>query len=151
MSCSPAGCVRPGRVGDLCWLDLDGDGLQGMDEPGVPGVKITLLRDGQEIAQTVSDQYGFYRFSDLYPAVYTLQVAPPGQVKPTKQRTDIPMIASSLLETDASVCETAEFPVESDKANYNVDLGFVCRQNGVLPTGVGEGKKQTWNSSADDN
>ena len=145
------GCVLPGRVGDLCWLDLDGDGLQGMDEPGVPGVKITLLRDGQEIAQTVSDQYGFYRFSDLYPAVYTLQVAPPGQVKPTKQRTDIPMIASSLLETDASVCETAEFPVESDKANYNVDLGFVCRQNGVLPAGVGEGKKQTWNSSADDN
>ena len=145
------GCVLPGRVGDLCWLDLDGDGLQGMDEPGVPGVKITLLRDGVEIAQTVSDQYGFYRFSDLYPAVYSLQVAPPGQIKPTKQRTDIPMIASVLLETDASVCESAEFPVESDKANYNVDLGFVCRQNGVLPAGVGEGKQQKWNGSADDN
>ena len=144
------GCVLPGRVGDLCWLDLDGDGLQGMDEPGVPGVRITLLRDGAAIAETLSDQYGFYRFSDLYPAVYTLQVAPPGQVKPTRQRTDIPMISSVLNETDGSVCESGEFPVESDKANYNVDLGFVCRKDGVLPAGVGEGKKQKWNSSADD-
>ena len=59
------GCVLPGRLGDLCWLDLDGDGLQGMDEPGIPGVKITLLRDGEFVAETVSDQYGFYRFSDL--------------------------------------------------------------------------------------
>ena len=31
------GCVLPGRMGDFCWLDLDGDGLQGMDEPGIPG------------------------------------------------------------------------------------------------------------------
>lgn len=141
------GCVLPGRAGDLCWLDLDGDGLQGMDEPGIPGVKITLLRDGEVIAETVSDQYGFYRFSDLYPAYYTLQVAPPGQVKPTKHRTDIPMICSILEETDESSCVSVEFQVESDKANYNADLGFVLRRDGVYPEGVGEGKKQKWTNA----
>ena len=141
------GCVLPGRAGDLCWLDLDGDGLQGMDEPGIPGVKITLLRDGEVIAETVSDQYGFYRFSDLYPAYYTLQAAPPGQVKPTKYRTDIPMISSILEETSESTCVSVEFQVESDKANYNVDLGFVCRQDGVYPAGVGEGKTQKWKNA----
>lgn len=141
------GCVLPGRAGDLCWLDLDGDGLQGMDEPGIPGVKIILLRDGQTVAETVSDQYGFYRFNDLYPAVYTLSVTPPAEVKPTKHRTDIPMIASILEETDGDTCKSIEFQVQSDKANYNADLGFVCRRNGVMPAGVGEGKKQKWKNA----
>ena len=144
------GCVLPGRMGDLCWLDLNGDGLQGMDEPGIPGVKITLMRDGTAVAETETDQYGFYRFNDLYPASYTLQVTAPSEVKPTKHRTDIPMIASVLEEDDREICESAEIQVESDKANYNADIGFVCRKNGVYPAGVGEGKKQTWIASFSD-
>ena len=139
------GCVLPGRVGDFCWLDLDGDGLQGMDEPGIPGVEIILLRDGVTVAETVSDQYGFYRFNDLYPASYTLLVTPPAEVKPTVHRTDIPMIASVLEETEDDTCSSIEFHVESDKANYNADLGFVLRRNGELPAGIGEGKTQQWN------
>ena len=138
------GCVLPGRVGDLCWLDVDGDGLQGMDEPGIPGVRIVLMRDNEVVAETVSDQYGFYRFNDLYPATYMLSVTPPEEVRPTKRRTDIRIIASILEETDEETCESAEFQVESDKANYNADLGFVCRREGVLPPGTGEGKQQEW-------
>ena len=141
------GCVLPGRVGDVCWLDLDGDGLQGMNEPGIPGVKITLMRDGEKVAETVSDQYGFYRFNDLYPATYSLQVTAPDEVKPTKHRTDIPMIASILEESSGGIYTSVEFQVESDKANYNVDLGFICRKDGLLPAGVGEGKKQIWKRS----
>ena len=138
------GCVLPGSVGDLCWLDLDGDGLQGMDEPGIPGVEIVLLREGETIARTVSDQYGFYRFNDLYPASYTLQVTPPAEVKPTAHRTDIPLIASVLQETEDSTCFSVEFQVESDKANYNIDLGFKLRRDGIIPAGTGEGKTQQW-------
>ena len=138
------GCVLPGRVGDFCWLDLDGDGLQGMDEPGIPGVKIVLLRDGECVDETVSDEYGFYRFNDLYPAAYTLEVTPPDEVRPTVKRTDIRLIASVLDETDGEICTCGEFTVQSDKANYNVDLGFVCRREGVVPAGTGEGRKQIW-------
>ena len=142
------GCVLPGRLGDFCWLDLDGDGLQGMDEPGIPGVRIVLRRDGETIAETESDQYGFYRFYDLYPAVYTMEVTPPSEVKPTVKRTDIRMIASVLEESDAESCVSAEIQVESDKANYNADLGFVDRQKGVNPPGINEGKKQNWTKIA---
>ncbi|MBR2660964.1 MAG: hypothetical protein IKE15_06125 [Clostridia bacterium] len=141
------GCVLPGRAGDFCWLDLDGDGLQGMDEPGIPNVKIVLQRDGETVAETVTDQYGFYRFNDLYPAVYTLQVTPPEEVKPTVHRTDIPLIASVLEDADEAVCVSAEFTVESDKGNYNADIGFVCRRNGIMPAGVGEGKTQIWKAA----
>ena len=145
------GCVLPGRVGDFCWLDLDKDGLQGMDEPGIPGVKISLMRDGAVVAETTSDQYGFYRFSDLYPAVYTLKVTPPAEVKPTAHRDDIRLIVSALQETDEPVCESVEIAVESNKANYNVDLGFVSR-NGAIPAGTGEGQKQLWTgTTGDDN
>ena len=138
------GCVLPGRMGDFCWLDLDGDGLQGMDEPGIAGVQIELQRNGETIAETVTDQYGFYRLEDLYPAVYTLSVTPPAEVKATKKRTDIRIIASVLEEDGEDTFESAEIPVESDKANYNADIGFVCRRDGVLPPGIGEGKTQVW-------
>lgn len=138
------GCVLPGRLGDFCWLDRDRDGLQGMDEEGIPGVRIELVRDGQTVVETVTDQYGFYRFDDLYPANYILRVTPPEEVKPTVHRTDIRLIASVLEETEDETCESVELQVESDRANYNADLGFVLRSPDVLPAGIGEGKKQNW-------
>lgn len=142
------GCVLPGRMGDWCWLDLDGDGLQGMDEPGIPNVIVELVRDGSVLAEAVSDQYGFYRFEDIYPGVYTLRVTPPSEVRPTKRRTDIRIIASVLGEEGDTSFETSEIQVESDKANYNADLGFICRRDGVLPPGTGEGKTQDWTGLA---
>ena len=71
-------------------------------------------------------------------------VTPPAEVKPTRKRSDIRIIASALEETDGDVCYTGEITVESDRANYNVDLGFVSRRKGVLPDGYGQGKTQNW-------
>ena len=138
------GCVLPGRLGDFCWLDLNGDGLQGAGEAGIPNVRIELQRNGETVAETVTDQYGFYRFTDLYPAAYTLRVTPPAEVKPTVPRTDLRIIASVLTETEDEVCTSGLVTVESNKDNFNADLGFVCRREGVIPAGVGEGKKQIW-------
>lgn len=138
------GCVLPGSLGDFCWLDLNGDGLQAGDELGIAGVRVEVLRDGVPVAEVKTDQYGFYRVTDLYPAVYTLRVTPPVEVKPTRKRSDIRIIASALEETDGDVCYTGEITVESDRANYNVDLGFVTRRKGVLPDGYGQGKTQNW-------
>ena len=115
-----------------------------MDEPGIPNVRIELLRDGEFIAETETDQYGFWRFEDLYPAVYTLRVTAPDEVVATKQRTDIRIIASVLEEDGSGIYESAEIQVESDKANYNADIGFICKKDGVVPAGTGEGKKQIW-------
>ena len=140
------GCVLPGRLGDLCWLDLNGNGLQDYNENGIPGVRIELLRNGEAVAETVSDQYGFYRFEEVYPAVYTLRVTAPAEVLPTVPREDIRLIASVLEESDSNTCFSREVVVQSGKANYNADLGFVCREQGVLPAGVGEGATQDWTS-----
>ena len=139
------GCVLPGALGDICWLDLNRDGLQGAGEGGIPGVRVEAQRNGFTVAETVTDQYGFWRLPDLYPAVYTLIVTAPSEVKPTVRRTDIPIIASVLEETDGSVCYAYDIAVESDCPNYNADLGFVLRRDDVLPAGYGQGATQIWN------
>ena len=134
------GAVLPGSLGDLVWLDENGNGLQDTGDGGIPGVKIELIRNDEVVAETVSDQYGFYRFTDVYPAAYTLRVTAPSQVKPTKLRTDIPLIVSVLGEEGTSV----PVSVLSDKANRNADLGFVLVKKGEYPEGYGQGVTQNW-------
>ena len=138
------GSVLPGTIGDRCWLDLNGNGYQDGDEPGLPGVTIELTRNGVTMAQTVSEKDGFYWFREVYPAVYTLKVTAPAEVKPTQKRTDIYLIVSSLLESEEAVAVSDPIQVQSDVTNYNMDLGFVLRQAGVYPAGLGEGRKMDW-------
>lgn len=144
------GGVLPGTLGDLCWLDENGNGLQDSGEMGIPGVVIELVRGGETVAQTVSDQYGYYRFRDVYPAVYILQVTAPDEVKPTQHREDVPLAASVLLEGEGSVCVTGEVTVESDTDCRNADLGFVLREQGKYPAGYGEGATQDWTKPGKD-
>ena len=132
--------VLPGRLGDKVWLDLNRNGIQDGGEGGIPSVTIELVKDGNVIASTVSDQYGYYVFEDLYPAEYTLHVTWPAEVVPTTLRTDLGQIVSVLQEDGTSV----PVRVESNKANYAADLGFVLVEEGKLPAGYGEGEQQTW-------
>ena len=134
------GSVLPSRLGDRVWLDENGNGLQDMDEGGIPGVLIELIRDGEVVESTTSDEYGFYFFQSIYPATYTLRVTAPDTIRPTTLRTDYPAAASILTETGESVPVT----VASDSRNYNADLGFVLVTPGVYPAGYGEGTQQDW-------
>ena len=138
------GCVLPGRLGDYCWLDLNEDGLQAGDEPGLAGIRIALQRDGVTVAETTTNEYGFYRFVDLYPATYTIKVDAPAEVKPTRRRTDLQIIASVLQETEDGEAYSVPVTVESNRNQYDADLGFVCRKEGVLPAGAGQGAIQDW-------
>ncbi len=135
-----AGVVLPGRLGDKVWLDLNGNGLQDGDEGGIPGVNIELLRGEKVIDSAVSDQYGYYVFEDLYPTEYTLRVNWPAEVVPTILRTDVHQIVSVLQENGMSI----PVAVESNKANYAADLGFVLLEEGKYPAGYGEGATQNW-------
>ena len=134
------GSVRSGRLGDFCWLDLNGNGLQDGDEGGIPGVVINLTRNGEIVAETVSDQYGFYIFKELYPGEYVIRAAYPAEVKPTVLRTDLPHIVSVLGENGQSI----PVPVDSDGVSYGADLGFVLIDKDHLPAGYGEGMTQDW-------
>ena len=47
-------------------------------------------------------------------------------------------------EADVSPALSVLLTVESNRSQYNADLGFVCRVDGVLPAGAGEGEIQDW-------
>ena len=141
------GAVLPGTIGDMCWLDVNENGLQDGGEYGIPHVKVELIRNGEAVAETETDQYGLYFFREVYPAVYTLRVTAPAEVKPTRHRTDIPLIASSLLETEGTEAETDSFAVASDSVNFNLDLGFILRQAGNFPAGYGEQETMDWSKT----
>ena len=144
------GSVLPGTIGDYCWLDENGNGFQDGGEYGVPHVKVELMRNGSAVAETETDQYGLYFFREVYPAVYTLRVTLPAEVGPTRHRTDIPLISSSLLEDGEGEAFTDSFQVVSDSVNFNIDLGLALREEGVYPAGYGEQEIMDWSKTYTD-
>ena len=141
------GAVLPGTIGDYCWLDVNGNGWQDGGELGIPHVKVELVRNGETVAETETDQYGLYFFREVYPAVYTLKATAPSEVKPTQKRTDIPLIVSSLNETEEETAYTDEFAVASDSTDFNIDLGYALRRPGEYPEGYGEQETMDWSKA----
>jgi len=62
-------------IGDFVWNDLDGDGIQDQDEPGVEGIRVVLL-DGQGgfLADTTSGPNGEYAFTGLCAGDYMVDL-----------------------------------------------------------------------------
>ena len=136
------GGVLPSSLGDLAWLDEDGDGWYDTSEPGLPGVALRLMRNGETVAETTTDAYGYYQFTNLYPSTYSLEVTYPAEVKPTKPGAGL--MTSLLPESEESVSVIEDVQVESNAANRNVDMGFVLREEGVYPAGIGDAPTQDW-------
>ncbi|MFK7904519.1 MAG: SdrD B-like domain-containing protein, partial [Chitinophagales bacterium] len=71
-----AGYYEPVTIGDLVWLDLNGDGVQNQDENGIGGVTVFVLNDdGNVVGTTTTSSNGFYTFDNLAPGSYTVSVA----------------------------------------------------------------------------
>ncbi len=78
------GLFTPASIGDRVWRDTNGDGVQDPDEPGVPGVPVTLhVPDGTVLASTITDPSGACRFDTLTPGPYFISLAPPPGLVPT--------------------------------------------------------------------
>lgn len=70
--------INLASIGNIVWLDSNGDGLQNSNETGIPGIDVTLYdEDGQSVAVTESDNLGLYMFSNLEPGRYSLGFALP--------------------------------------------------------------------------
>lgn len=67
-----------GTIGDYVWLDLNQDGSQDPEEPGVSAVTMTLLNSsGGIVAVTRTDAYGHYLFADILPGSYQVTISLP--------------------------------------------------------------------------
>ena len=75
-----AGYVRPGKIGDMVWLDLNGNGFFQTGEPGISNIKVKLFTTtGVLIDSTITsnqpggDFVGFYQFINVRPGNYYLK------------------------------------------------------------------------------
>ena len=65
--------IPTGSIGDYVWDDLNRDGLQDEDEPGIAGATVELWQDGLMIDSTTTDADGFYLFDGLYEGAYEVK------------------------------------------------------------------------------
>ena len=73
-----AGLLILAAIGDFVWHDLNGDGVQGSGEPGIPGVQVNLYKgDGTFVGTTFTNANGYYLFDFLYPGNYYLEFVDP--------------------------------------------------------------------------
>ncbi len=69
------GYQQLGSLGDTVWNDMNGNGIQDANEPGIPNVTVLLNAPG--VVQTATtDSDGRFMFSDLPPTVYTVSINP---------------------------------------------------------------------------
>lgn len=61
-------------LGDYVWNDLNQDGVQDLNEPGVPGVTVTLYDSNRNaISSTTTNSNGKYQFTGLTPGTYYVE------------------------------------------------------------------------------
>ncbi len=133
-----------GKLGDYAWLDLDGDGMQDAGEPGIPDIRIRLYQYGQLAGQADTDNYGRYLFTGLYPGVYRLEADVPDEIKPTKNQSEFPLVASVLIPAEEGVAFAEGIIVPSGGRNLNCDLGFVLLKEGRLPDSLLHLPQKDW-------
>lgn len=89
----------PGAIGDRVFNDLDGDGIQDPNEPGLSGVTITLTDANGQTRTITTDANGNYQFTDVPPGSYTVTVTPPaGFNGTTPSSQSVTLTAGQTLE-----------------------------------------------------
>lgn len=120
----------PAVIGSRVWNDLDGDGRQDDNEPGVSGVMLTVtLADGSpvrniygELVQpTYTDAQGNYLFSDLpLGQIYRVEINYPAGVKPTVSVDGISRDRDSSTNFATSVLVTP-----TRRVDFTLDFGLI--------------------------
>ena len=133
-----------GEIGDRAWLDENGNGMQDVGEPYLPGIKIELYQHGEKITETVTNAYGKYMISDIYPGEYEMRVTMPAELKATVCQTEFPLVASIMPQEKGTTVTVPSVIVPSGGRNLHCDLGFQLRKKGVYPDCMNDIPVKDW-------
>ncbi|MFN0201684.1 MAG: SdrD B-like domain-containing protein [Bacteroidia bacterium] len=112
-----------GSIGDFAWNDLNQNGIQDAGEPGLPQVVVNLLdTNGNTIATTTTDEFGYYVFTNVPAGNYALQfIAPTGYTLGTQNAGGDDDKDS---DPDATTGITAYFTLPAGALITNQDAAF---------------------------
>ncbi|WP_142351727.1 SdrD B-like domain-containing protein, partial [Staphylococcus sp. HMSC057C08] len=90
-------------VGDKVWEDTNKDGVQNSNEPGIPGVEVTLTKPDGSTVTTTTDNNGNYEFTNLPNGDYTITFETPEGYEPTTPNVGNPELDSNGTTTTVTV------------------------------------------------
>ncbi len=120
----PPSCsvTPPATLGDFVWNDLDKDGIQDPNEPGISGVTVQLKDCNNNVLQTIqTNANGLYLFENLTPGCYRIGVVKPAgfDFSPANQTND-----QQDSDIDPNTSMTADVVLAPGDVNRTVDAGL---------------------------
>ncbi|PZE65413.1 SdrD B-like domain-containing protein [Curtobacterium sp. MCBD17_021] len=142
--------VVAGTIGDRVWSDVDRDGLQDADEPGIGAVEVRIAgtddTGGAVERRTTSDADGGYRFGGLRPGVYVVTFDAPDDRRFTRQHVGDDDAVDSDAAEDGSTetttlrrLTTPEGVLDGVDRTTSVDAGLLPAEDSVGPGDGGPG------------
>ena len=121
-------CVLNGTIGDLVFIDSDGDGTQDPGEIGLPDVRVELFNSNDVLVSiNITDSNGVFLFEDVPPGEYYVRFTRLGDFIPTFPN------ASGNTNTDSNVDDTngpnttPNFIIGQGEVDLSIDFGvFEC-------------------------
>jgi hypothetical protein len=123
----------PASIGDSVWQDLNANGIQDANEPGINGATVKLLdSNGNAIATTTTGdnpntpavEQGYYNFSNLTPGTYSVMFVQPNgfnNVSPFQQGGN-PAVDSNA--NPGNNLTSNPVTLISGESNNSIDAGF---------------------------
>lgn len=150
-STADCGLVRPVKLGNKIWIDLNGNGRMDGGEPGVPGTTVTLLKEngepavdifGNGVAPQITDGTGRYTFNNLPEGSYFVKLVPPVGYVPTVSVKDPnnndPNDSNGFINEQGHIVSkpitltVGDEPDEGGSTNNSLAFGFIA--NLQVPT-----------------
>lgn len=117
-----------GTIGDYVWLDLNCNGLQDGDEPGIAGVRVMLIESmtGLILAETVTNEFGSYFFDSLCPGNYIVSVdfmtfPPDYMLTIPKAGSDDSIDSDGLLDIENNTISAPVVLLDENMHNHTID------------------------------
>ncbi|NRA48168.1 MAG: carboxypeptidase regulatory-like domain-containing protein, partial [Phaeodactylibacter sp.] len=110
-------------IGDYVWSDLDADGIQDVNEPGIAGAEVKLLDANDNVLETMTtDVNGFYSFTELTPGDYKVMFTTPTDFTPSPANQG----GDDTVDSDAVGGMTGIINLENGETDNTNDAGFVA-------------------------
>ena len=132
-----------GAIGDYVWADANTNGIQDAEEDGIEGVLVQLLDgDANVLEDTTTDSIGFYEFTNLVAATYTVKIADNnfavGGVLDGWTPSAVNQGGDDAKDSDGDpVSHDVVKVLASGQVDYTIDFGYYLLDFGDAPNGYG--------------